>query len=873
MRSLSSFHKIHQGKSIIVCGCGTSLNELKSPEDFITIGVNDVGRLFDPTYLVVLNPRSQFTDDRYHYVETSKAEAIFTQLELGLDHPCVVRFELGQRGGTDFSNPNVLHYTQNSPYVALCLAVHMGAKKIGLIGVDFTDNHFFSKTGRHHLARELPRIDKEYLLLAEALEHRGIELVNLSVESCLTSIRKESFITFSQYLKPQQGQNHTNSKTKTSDDKSLQVNQSIGRNDNDLKQIKALKVVHVARTNCAGALWNLHNILRKYSSIQSRVITLSSKTNGFSFPRDVLLSEGSKVAKLLKEADIIHFHNWIDKRSPEMKPFSDILHDKPAVLQFHSEPAVLKNQFPGRDPVMRDDILTLVIAQKHARFFPNSVIVPNAIDIFDPYLKPKISDKNDKLRVLFTPTDTNIYNDYKITCRGKGYHETLKVLSELERIGIIETTVRCGIERNELMKLRERSDIVIDECVTGGYHLTSLEGLSQGLATIAYLDQETQSVISKITCSSIKDLPWVNTPISRLKETLLFLSDNPLILKFYQQKSRQWMEKNWTPTSIIRHYLHVYEQVLNGWNSGSMKICLEKQNSVALSKAMDKGHAEHLNKRVLRKNELIPNLKEVFYRIPGRTNGLSEDQKQIVRLTYKLLNKPILLQKDCHILGNGPSVNEFDLSMLYSRTVIGVNASPLLHDVLGRPTDYYCVTDKRFFKRDNVRQLIASAKNSIRVFAGYCFGFIPDQDINYVRICGGDGLSLDIDKGFYHCCSVVLFAAQLALWLGYKDIYLYGCEFDYRNGRFYKELEPMINDRGTFPRILQNTKKLSNWLSKNGGSITVVGSSRLVGDFGSMPVPGVRKVSMRELEKELMGERGEEVSSLRTKESLAYPRV
>jgi hypothetical protein len=46
----------------------------------------------------------------------------------------VVCFPLGQYGDTDNDNDgDVLHHTQNSPYVAVCLAAYMGAARIGLI--------------------------------------------------------------------------------------------------------------------------------------------------------------------------------------------------------------------------------------------------------------------------------------------------------------------------------------------------------------------------------------------------------------------------------------------------------------------------------------------------------------------------------------------------------------------------------------------------------------------------------------------------------------------------------------------------------------------------------------------------------------------
>src|SRR5689334_6929913 len=194
---LSDYRDIHCGATILVCGCGESLNLLDEPRRFITIGVNDVGRRFTPDYLVVVNPRSQFAGDRFSYIEKSQSKTLFTQYtDLRVTHPCLVKFSLGTYGGTDFSDPNILHYTQNSPYVALCLAAHMGARRIGLIGVDFTENHFFGKTGVHPLASSLSTIDEQYRRLGAALSTRGIEVFNLSPSSRLTAFPKLSLQEF-----------------------------------------------------------------------------------------------------------------------------------------------------------------------------------------------------------------------------------------------------------------------------------------------------------------------------------------------------------------------------------------------------------------------------------------------------------------------------------------------------------------------------------------------------------------------------------------------------------------------------------------------------------------------------------------------------
>ena len=196
----ADFRGRHRDETIVVCGCGVSLTQFRRPERFVTIGVNDIGRLFTPDYLVVVNERRQFTQDRYVHVEQSQAKAVFSQFDL--THPRAVRFRLGSRGGTSSPDADTLDYTNNSPYVAVNLARHMGAARIGLIGVDFDDDHFFGSTGRHPLAGQLAQIDQEYALLSAACRAEGVEFVNLSPNSRLTSLPRA---TPDEWLRSDQG--------------------------------------------------------------------------------------------------------------------------------------------------------------------------------------------------------------------------------------------------------------------------------------------------------------------------------------------------------------------------------------------------------------------------------------------------------------------------------------------------------------------------------------------------------------------------------------------------------------------------------------------------------------------------------------------
>lgn len=175
------FKNKHRDSKIIVCGCGESALLLKDPSQFITIGVNDIERLFCPNYLVILNDKSSFTNtERWHWVENAKCNFIFTHIKaLAVPEDKKIIIALGRHGGTELDKPTV-DYTSNSPYVGVILAHHLGATKIGLLGVDFTLNHFFAKTGEHVLSRRLNAINQEYQLLHSVLKAKNVELFNLS---------------------------------------------------------------------------------------------------------------------------------------------------------------------------------------------------------------------------------------------------------------------------------------------------------------------------------------------------------------------------------------------------------------------------------------------------------------------------------------------------------------------------------------------------------------------------------------------------------------------------------------------------------------------------------------------------------------------
>jgi hypothetical protein len=559
----------------------------------------------------------------------------------------------------------------------------------------------------------------------------------------------------------------------------------LNRSEPVINKAEGKLILQISRTNCAGAIWRIHDAINKYTSHTCRTITASDTTNGRKFQHDVFLHQVHEVKHLIGKADVIHFHNWVDHESPEMAPFKHLLKDKYKVLQYHTEPSLLQKAHK-RDVVNRDDIRTLVIAQKHVRFYPKSTPVPNMIDIYDPRLVP-IPTKHQKLKVIYTPSDLKSYAIYSNTCCGKGYSGVNAILKKLQAEGLIEYTLITDKRWEELMPIKQQHDVCIDECVTGGYHLCSLEALSQGLVTIGWIDDQTKDAIRQIVGYDTT-LPWVNTQQHELEATLRRLAADPELVEKLKISGRSWMENNWNPNRLVQHFTNVYEQVTTGQSAIIPPV---KEKTYYRSWGNNR-----LTQPYLVPEKINPAVLELF--------GQWKDQKVV-------------------IWGNGPTVTEA-LGKYTDAKHIGTNAAAKLKI----PFDVYCIGDKRFLEVPEKKEIAMTAPG-LRIYNSVVRPFMPAHiEASYIKTIGHEGFCSDLTRGIFHGYSIVWFAMQVAVWAGAKDILLAGCGHDYtpQQPRFYKETKVSDIDQN-FPKIVRNYRHLIPFLGTLGIRIRTIGKSRL----------------------------------------------
>lgn len=146
------------------------------------------------------------------------------------------------------------------------------------------------------------------------------------------------------------------------------------------------------------------------------------------------------------------------------------------------------------------------------------------------------------------------------------------------------------------------------------------------------------------------------------------------------------------------------------------------------------------------------------------------------------------------ILGNGPSLQNMDLTQLQKPILIGLNGSILYTKEKELKDDYYILSDLRFVKDPlKMKMLIDHLPLETKlIIRKELLDYIPKelkQKIYVVRSLGRDGFSSDLSKGFYFGCTTVMLGLQLANYLGGTKILLCGVDlrYDPEKPRFYKE--------------------------------------------------------------------------------------
>lgn len=166
-------------------------------------------------------------------------------------------------------------------------------------------------------------------------------------------------------------------------------------------------------------------------------------------------------------------------------------------------------------------------------------------------------------------------------------------------------------------------------------------------------------------------------------------------------------------------------------------------------------------------------------------------------------------EDECYIIGNGPSLKNVDLSVLEDKETFAVNYF-YKYCQEGFKSKYFVAVDDLFAKQETREYLreIQKANEDLIMFLRYnCYSNNKDfldlsrsYFIYAKQFQEGNELHINCCKNMTACINVILQCIQIAIYMGYKKIYLLGCDFSeyaqVKAEHFYDAKLPRIYSMG-----------------------------------------------------------------------------
>jgi glycosyltransferase involved in cell wall biosynthesis len=273
-----------------------------------------------------------------------------------------------------------------------------------------------------------------------------------------------------------------------------------------------------------------------------------------------------KYKEILDLFDLFHFHYGTTlcpdfSDLPEIKGSNKkiIMHHWGNDVRFH-EQAKIHNPYvyTGDSPPNEDihDKLTKITAYiKEAivqdyevydyvkDYYEKVHVLPIAIDL--THFKPHFpSLQKERPLILHAPTNPDF----------KGTFHIEKIIEKLKDEYDFEYQRIEKMNHEEVIKLYEHADIIIDQVLCGSYGLLSVESMALGKPVLTYIRPD-------LVSSFPAELPIVNTNPDNLYEQVKRLLENPKLRRELGVKGRQYVEKFHSHDVVVDQLLEIYSNL------------------------------------------------------------------------------------------------------------------------------------------------------------------------------------------------------------------------------------------------------------------------------------------------------------------------
>lgn len=313
-----------------------------------------------------------------------------------------------------------------------------------------------------------------------------------------------------------------------------------------------MNIVMITTNDPAGVAITFTQAINRYTDHHCRLVTTETRYN-FMYEKDLhlpWLSNMDELRDVLEKADVIHFHMGSDETmSLGSLDLENYVEGKEVVHHHHGEPAFRANPDSFRLKELQLGRRAIVSTPDLLKLYPEATWMPNPVPMNDPDYLP-LASRSERERVLVghSPTRKELKNtaDFLDVTRKLG-----------DRYGRMETVVIENTPHRECLRIKKQCGAFFDH-MQGYYGVSSLEALSQGVPTIAGLDDWNTHHLQEATGSS--RLPWLRaTNADELAAQIENLVNDESRRARLGRISREWMERYWTEQRWAERLVQVYQ--------------------------------------------------------------------------------------------------------------------------------------------------------------------------------------------------------------------------------------------------------------------------------------------------------------------------
>ena len=308
-----------------------------------------------------------------------------------------------------------------------------------------------------------------------------------------------------------------------------------------------MNILMLAINDPAGTAIQFCKAINRHSSHTARLVTLETRYT-HAWEKDLHIPDlgvdgMEEVGILMREADIFHFHMTCDEHQifgrhlpADHLRGKAIVHHHHGHHDFRSDPESFRQKYRqlGRANL-------LVSTPDLMKKLPEARWQPNLVPIADPLLTPMWGrfDDADRLKVCHSPTRKDLKNT----------DDFLAAVKTLRREGIrLDVDMIDDVPNDQCLARKRRCHVLFDH-MQGYYGVSSLEGLAQGVAVIAGLDDWNREQVTRF--AGTDDLPWVLAYTrTDLENRLRELESDRALCEAAGDAGRKFMEGHWSDRRV-----------------------------------------------------------------------------------------------------------------------------------------------------------------------------------------------------------------------------------------------------------------------------------------------------------------------------------